>query len=440
MPASILTPEAFANALIAAVDAGKTVTEFAASIGTDSRAVQRRRARMIADGTDLPEFERGSAGVPGRIDQTSLVHHESWTAEDCLESLRKVQAEDEKKWITARYYAHHTGIRDTTWNRYFGTFEEFCRQAGMGRIRQLSQFGKQIAKHVSVDHYRSLNSEREGWGDAYLRPGKGRFRTILGANDLHDEEVDPFWLRVFLDTASRAQPDVIVLNGDTFDLPEFGKYNVDPRTWNVVGRIKYVHQHILRPLREACPSAQLDMIEGNHEYRLVRAMADANPAMMSLLSDLHGMDVATLFGLKEFEVNYVAKADLAAYRVSDVRGELARNWRIYYDCVLAHHFPEGKRKGLPGWNGHHHSHIAQQASSPVFGVYEWHQVGSGHRRDATYCDGEAWGNGFILWHVDTHTKATVAEYVPVTDFAMVGGRFYKRRPDECWHDDQRRAA
>jgi hypothetical protein len=82
---------------------------------------------------------------------------------------------------------------------------------------------------------------------------------------MHDKNIDKFYLDVLLDTLKRVQPDVIVLAGDIFDCPEFGKYNVDPRDWDVVGRIKFAHENILAPMREICPTAQIDFIEGNHE-------------------------------------------------------------------------------------------------------------------------------------------------------------------------------
>jgi hypothetical protein len=416
-----------------AVNEGNSLAGFARAIGVDKRACERRRDRLKEKGFEFAQFKTAEL-VPHRVDQSLLKFHEDWTPERCKDSLKELQAAYPTKWITSRFYAHTTGVKDTTWNRYFGTFEEFCRQSGMGRIRQLSQLGKQIAKHVSVDHYREANKRGE-WGEKYIRENSKRFKTILGCNDVHDKDCDPFWRRVFVDTARRVQPDVICINGDLFDLPEFGKYTVDPRTFDVTGRIKWVHE-FFADLREVCPDAQIDLIEGNHCFRLVRHMSDASPAMMSLLSDLHGMTVADLFGLPKFQVNYVTKADLSAYRVSDVKAEVARNWRIYYDCVLAHHFPDAARRGLPGWSGHHHSHWSKQFYSPIFGPYEWHQVGCGHRRDATYCNGEAWGNGFILWHVDSATKHTNAEYVPVTDMAVVGGRYYHRDITECWNGEQ----
>jgi hypothetical protein len=417
-----------------AASEGRSLAAFAREIGIDKRNCERRRDRLKEKGFHFSPFKTAEL-VPQRVDQSLLKFYEDWTPEACKASLQSLQAAYPTKWITSRFYAHTTGVKDITWNRYFGTFEEFCRQSGMGRPRQLSQLGKQIAKHVSVDHYRTQNARGEEWGEAYVRDNKKRYKTILGANDIHDKDCDPFWRRVFIDTARRVQPDVICFNGDVFDLPEFGKYTQDPRTFDVAGRMQWVHQ-FLAEIREACPDAQIDLIEGNHEFRLVRHLADASPAAMSLLSEVHGMTVADLFKLPQFECNYIAKADLAAYRLCDIKEEVARNTKIYYDCVLANHFPDAVRRGLPGWNGHHHSHKVAQYASPIFGAYEWHQVGSGHRRDATYTNGEIWGNGFILWHVDSVKKQTNAEYVPVTDMAIVGGRYYHRDVSECWHGEQ----
>jgi hypothetical protein len=263
-----------------------------------------------------------------------------------------------------------------------------------------------------------------------VRGNSNRFKTILACSDLHDIEIDPFFLRVLIDTAERVQPDVISLVGDIFDLPEFGKYSVDPREWDVVGRIRFAHEYILKPLREACPNAQIDFIEGNHEARLLRQLADATPALRAVLADLHEFTVGKLLGLEQFEINYVAKADLAVWTKRDFDKELANNYKVYWDTVLCHHFPHARNMGLPGVNGHHHRHEVWGMFSPIFGPYEWHQMGAGHTRSASYCEGENWHNGFTMINVDTQTKATNFDYVAVTDFAVSGGKWYHRNADE----------
>jgi hypothetical protein len=394
-----------------------------------NRAADVRRARV----GNLAYLELISRKQWIRPDSPASEHAEKFrelSPQECIDELLRVQALDEDREITRNGFRIHSNISDASWNRHFGTFEEFKRQAGIKLTRHQHGMERHIAKHASVDHYRRMNVERADWGHKYLRPNPSRFKTILACSDLHDVEIDPFYLRVLIDTAKRVQPDVISLVGDIFDLPEFGKYGVDPREWDVVGRIKFAHENILAPLRAACPDAQIDFIEGNHEARLLRQLADATPALRAVLSDLHGFTVGKLLGLEQFEINYVAKADLAAWTKKDFGKELDKNYRVYWDTVVCHHFPHARNMGMPGVNGHHHLHQVWGAYNPTFGPYEWHQMGAGHKRAASYCEGEKWHNGFALINVDTHTKATNFDYVAVTDFAVAGGKWYHRNPSE----------
>jgi hypothetical protein len=353
-----------------------------------------------------------------------------WTAQQCIDELRRVCSLDPDKVVSRNYFRVHGRIAESVWNAHFGTFHEFKRQASIVLSRQQHIHERKIAKHASVDHYRRLAAERSDWGDKYLRPNNKDFQLGMFCSDLHDKEIDPFFLRVWLDTVKRSQPDLVSFVGDIMDLPEFGKYAVDPRDWNPVKRIEFALDKIYRPTREAAPDAQIDSIEGNHEFRILRHFADATPALRAVLADFHGMDMQKLFKLDELNINWVGKADLAAYTESDVKKELRKNYRVYWDCFLAHHFPQGKAMGMPGVNGHHHTHEVWTEHSAIFGSYEWHQMGSGHRRDASYCEGEKWNNGFAIVHVHKPTRSVNIEYIPITDIAVVGGKMYVREPHE----------
>ena len=198
----------------------------------------------------------------------------------------------------------------------------------------------------------------------------------------------------------------------------------------MVSRIKFVHDEIFAPLREVCPNAQFDFVEGNHEARLIRQLADATPALRAVLSDLHGFTVAKLLGLDQFEINYIAKSDLGTFSKTEFNKELAKNYKVYWDTVMCHHFPHARHMGMPGVNGHHHRHEIWSTYNPIFGPYEWHQLGAGHKREASYTEGEKWHNGFALINVDTQTKATNFDYIPITDFAIAGGKWYHRQDTE----------
>lgn len=412
-----------------------TIADVAVALGTTInnvgvKAGRIRRAMRAGEDTDTAPFLI-SRQVPVSEDETKF--QADFTAQDCIDELMRMVNEDTTRFITRNAFRNESSISESTWTRFFGTFSEFKRQAEVTPSRQVHVLERQIAKHASLDHYRNLNNDRREWGEKYLRPDNKRFQTILACSDLHDIECDPFYLRVLIDTARRAQPGVISLVGDIFDLPEFGKYGVDPREWDVVGRIKFAHNEILRPLRESAPDAQMDLIEGNHEFRLLRHLADATPALRAVLSDLHGMTSQKLFGLDEFGINYVSQADLSAFNKNDIAKEVGNSYRIYFDSVLCHHFPHGRNMAMPGVNGHHHKHEAWSMFNPVYGAYEWHQMGSGHVRKASYTAGEKWHNGFALIHVDTHTHSVNIEYIPITDFAVVGGQFYTRTAAESNH-------
>lgn len=342
---------------------------------------------------------------------------------DMINELKKISKGND---IQREVFRDSSSIPERSWRNEFGTWNEFKKQAGIIEPASVKIKDSIIAKHSSLDILRAMTKEKRGYAGKYLKPKGNRFQTVLVGSDIHDIECDPFWRAMFLTAAKRVQPEKVILNGDLFDLPEFSKYSVDPRDWDVVGRIKWVHK-FLEELRQAVPNAEISLIEGNHELRLLRHLSEATPALKSILSDLHSFTVPKLLGIDKYEINYVAPADLATLTKTDERAELRRNFLIMYDCLVAHHFPEGRSFGMPGFNGHHHSHVVDTFYNPTFGSYEWHQLGSGHKREASYCNGEKWSNGFALVHVDTLAKKIQFEYIDTTnDHVVFGGEWYTR--------------
>jgi hypothetical protein len=335
--------------------------------------------------------------------------------------------------VTRKSFRENSSVPESVIEAFFGTFIEYKRAVGKQPTRAQQTLNTQTARAAAVDQLRKVWQERLDYGSTYQRDAGRRHQIILGCNDLHDEDCDPFVRRLLIETAKRVQPDIIVSNGDHFDAPEFGKYPNDPREWDVAGRVN-AGLEIFRDLREAAPNAQIDLIEGNHEARVIRHFTEVSPATKAILSDIHGMDLRKFLGLDRYEINYVAKADMGgAYTDANIKQEVKRNFRTYFDTVCAHHFPVGKQFAMAGWNGHHHSHHVQHFHNATFGAYEWHQFGSGHRRDATYTNGEKWATGFGLIHVDTVARLAQIEYIHVnTTFAVVGGQRYVREPEEFY--------
>lgn len=348
---------------------------------------------------------------------------------DIIDDLKRVSEIVGSDLITRAQYREHGNYTDHALKANFGTFRAARRAAGLEEAHGGKQDRLALARHSDHDAYRLMNIEKMDYIDKFRKPKGARFQTMLVASDIHDEECDPFWRRVFIDTVLRTQPDTVILGGDIFDLAEFGRYSVDPREWDIVGKIKWVHT-FLSDIRNSAPDAEIVFIEGNHEHRLLRYLTDNAPALKVLLSDLHGWTVPKLLGLDKYEVRYVARADLATFNKSNVVKELSKNHEVFHNCFLVDHFPDGRNKGLPGVNGHHHQHVVHSQYSHIFGSYEWHQLGCGHRRGAEYCAGEKWNMGMMTVLVDTQEKIPLMDYHFVGDTALVHGKHYMRNESE----------
>ncbi len=369
-----------------------------------------------------------------RLPSLDVVQHKDreYTREETIRDLQELAETFPERRITRDFYRTHANIPEKVWTSFFGTFPEFMRQAGLQYTRIENRVRLRIGQHASVDDLRKISEDRKSYGENYLRRDKKRYQTMVACSDLHDKECDPFYLRVLVETIKNVKPEYICIDGDLFDIPEFGKYTVDPREWDTVGRIQ-AGLDIVRQLREAAPGAQIDLIEGNHEARLIRHVSESSPAMRAILSDMHDFTVGKLFKLDQYEVNYVAKGDLFAFTDHQLKKETMRNYKVYWNCMIAHHFPEGKKLGLPGFHGHHHQHLSWTFYNNKMGSYEWHQLGAGHVRDASYTEGAKWNNGFMIANCDTHHESMNFDYTYVGDTMSVsGGTFFYREEDEYY--------
>jgi len=385
---------------------------------TDEKAADLRPGEKI-----------GARGRPVPLSERERKFRKDWTKDDCTKHLREMQERDPDTFISRNFFRANSEISDATWNQFFGTFEEFRKGAGLQLSRHAHSIERHIARHASFDLIDEMSEGKRNYAGLYLKPNRHRFKTLLACSDIHDLDCDPFWRRVFIDAVERIKPDVICINGDLFDLPEFSKYNQDPRDWKPMQRVDWCRD-FLRDCRIASPDSQIDLIEGNHEFRLFRHLAEQTPALKVILSELHGLDIPGLFKLHDFEVNFIGQADLKAWTEKDIRAELRRNYKVYWDSVLACHYPSRRNLRIPGFGGHHHKHECWPFHNPIYGACEFHQMGAGHCRAADFTDGEAWHLGFMGVHVDTAKRQSVFEYIQLQDHAVVGGEFYTRTKAE----------
>lgn len=354
------------------------------------------------------------------------------TADSCIEDLRRVQALHPLKHITRNFYRNHGTYSDATFSQFFGNFLEFRRQAGLELSRNQHSLERKIAKHASLDTYRNFyDSEVLPYCGKYLnaQDKAGRWKTMLIGSDFHDIECDPFLLSIFIDTAQRLQPDIIVLNGDVFDNYEFSRFDQDPRKIKILDRFNYVKTHIFGALRRACPNAQIDIVAGNHEIRILKVLADKTPAMKVLLADVMGLTFADMLGLDEFEINLICKMDLAAWSNPDVTGEVKDNFKLYYKAFVCSHY-KSLQYGVSGTSGHTHRPEQVTFVNIPMGRLTWTTTGCMAEVKMEYTTGmDNALNSFMISHIDTHQLKVSPEHILIPgDNVTIHGKRYVRKP------------
>jgi len=406
-----------------------SIASAACAVNLPSTTLRDRYKKAIEKGFEpnrglLEDARRVNYDVPMSEDEGR--YHSEWSPRDCINELRRIANIDPERVISRNYFRVHSKISESTWTRYFGTFEEYKKQAGITPSRHARMMERAVGKHASVDAMRQMNKEKAGYEEAYLKPSGKRFKTAVGFSDIHDVECDPFYRYMAVEAVKRIQPDKIILAGDIMDLYEFGSYTKDPRDWDVIGRIQWVHKFI-GDLREASPDSEMTYLEGNHEHRLLRHLSEATPALKVVLSELHGFNISSLLGLDKFELNYIGRMDLGTFRKADIGQELKKNWIMVDGCFLVSHYPQDRNMQVPGFAGHHHKHLVWNVNGPTFGSGEFHQLGAGHSEQCTYADGSKWNQGFIVAHYDIQELRTQFEYVDVSNqHCVLGGKWYSR--------------
>lgn len=374
--------------------------------------------------TNLNRMIRKIKGYAGSSHTEQIAKYHDWTKEECIDSLTLLVEAHPQRIITRNFYRNETGVSDSTWSKHYGTFTEFKVQANITPTRQVHQMERHIAKHASQDLLASLTEEKQSYEGKYEKDTTGRWKTIIKVSDTHGKFLCPFYRRVVLDTIKRIQPDLICHQGDAYDMAEFGMYTVDPREWDIVGDIK-AGNDFFRDMRLAAPNTQIDFLESNHDWRLLRHLGESSPAMKAILSDLHGMTFTSLLKIDEYEINYIGRANLKAFNQRDKKTELAKNWKIYYGCSFAAHGHEKEQPHMHSTIGHTHKYIVKYGYDHSRGAYGVHYLGYGATNGDEYTNAGKYQKGFMIEFIDTHTQNVSFQYIDLTHgFCNVGGKYY----------------
>lgn len=320
---------------------------------------------------------------------------------------------------------------------FFGNHAEFQRAAGLRDLRTETK-GRNLSARLHTEQEIARFAKRNvlryhGRHDKL----KGRRSHIEGlvASDLHSAHCDPFAWDVFLAECIARQPDAIVFNGDVVDFPAVSTHPKLPGHFHLSlqGEIDWARSRF-KQVREVCPNAAIYFVIGNHEYRLVRYLADTKPSLASL----NALDFSALFGLEEFEVSLVCRSSFLAPTTKMRAGDVAENWIILGECYAVTHgiscskFSAEKELQtfkMSGTSGHVHRPQIHFDNSPGTGPLSWMSTPMmAHESDGRdFIHGPSrWNMGFGEFAIYPKARAVSQNVVLVQhDVAMVDGTVYR---------------
>ena len=322
-------------------------------------------------------------------------------------------------------------------NKYFGSFSAFkgycCHggQAELARSTKRKMIKREMQQISSKKIHQQIIPFSGKWQTQIHK--KSNYKQLMVAFDFHDEYVDPFCLKTFIETCRERRPEYINLGGDVIDFYELSHFSKDPsRIYTLQRQIDFVINNILRPIREACPRSQIDYILGNHEFRLIKFLMTEGQAIASLKC----LEFGELLHLEEFKINLIASHPLD--RIDD---KSLRNYVIYEGMYLVTHGTSTTKnhaeKELATWrmsgcSGHvHHRQKANQTESivqstvSVHGEMDWTSCGCMCQKLAgkDYIhDIIKWQNGFNCVHLFPQDGTHINEYIEIKNgIAIIGG-------------------
>lgn len=245
---------------------------------------------------------------------------------------------------------------------FFGNHSEFLRAAGLSDKRTTAVVRNKAARLSSEQGIYEFAKENVlRYHGAYdFHKGSRKHIEGLICSDLHSSHCDPFARDVFLRTVSLVSPDIIVINGDGVDFPSISSHPKLPGHFhlNLQQEIDWLKE-FFAAVRMRAPNATIYFIIGNHEYRLIRYLADTAPALASLRC----LNFSDLFGLEEYQISLVCRSNFLAPSNKKRKEDLSENWVILGDCYVVTHGlattqfackAELDRFNMSGTSGHTH--------------------------------------------------------------------------------------
>lgn len=348
-----------------------------------------------------------------------------------------------------RRYREHGDYSEELVTYLIGDWAEFKRQAKIedGLSTEASLGVRTVRRNISkttraqdVMHYADLHVKP--WDGAYNSLDLEKESALLQiGSDFHSKFMDPFARRVWMDVARKHQPDGTRFNGDLPDFPKLSRHRQLPGHFalNLQQEIDMCVD-FMRDDREAAPNGDKKYILGNHDIRLITALADAFPIFHSL----RNISFAELFKLDELEVGLVARPSFLNPSSRMRNNDIAQNWETIANLfTIVHGFLAGKdapRKHMAkfmrfGTNGHLHDPQMISGGSDATGVHQWWQtpcMAYPPAVAAEYIPGpieaSGWAPGFGMFRVFPKHRFVTGHIIVVSDVAEYLG--------DVWHITQ----
>jgi predicted phosphodiesterase len=222
----------------------------------------------------------------------------------------------------------------------------------------------------------------------------------------HDEEaysVAMAFQRVF-------QPHHTWLLGDFLDFYQLSRFDKNPRRALELQQDIDAARVLMARVREATPNGRITLVKGNHEDRLRRYLW----TKAAELSGLRALDVPTLLGLKDLNVEYVESGQV---RVADLiikHGTLVRA-RSGYTAT-----GELDKAGLSGVSGHTHR-LGQVCRRTEAGSTTWIEAGCLCDINPEYLMGNTadWQHGLAYGYMERSGNRFVNHTLPIVNGRVI---------------------
>jgi hypothetical protein len=279
-------------------------------------------------------------------------------------------------------YREHGHYSEALVTYLIGDWAEFKRQAKIEDSLGVRTVRRNISKTTraqDVMHY--AEKHVKPWNGAYdfLDLTQDSILIQVGS-DFHSKFGDPFARRVWMDVAKKHQPDGVRYNGDVPDFPKLSRHRQLPGHFalDLQNEIN-LGVKLFADTREVTPDADHKYILGNHDIRLITALADATP----IFSSLDCLNFGELFKLDDLQIGLVARPSFLNPSAKMRKRDISQNWETIANLfTIVHGFLTGKdapRKHMArfmryGTNAHLHDPQMISGGSDATGVHQWWQT------------------------------------------------------------------